>query len=326
LNADFIADGSIDSTSREFQVEQGVAIDEFGSAKGIFLSKFQPEPATNNEVKYYTLGSEALHILRKDKANQVRGISWLTRAIEPLRFLFEIQEAHYRKQLVSSALTAIIKNDMPTGSIAQQNLRREELSSLTPGAAVYLNPGESIEMPNVPAHASEFDDTTKLTLREAAAALGLFAEQLTQDWSQVNFSASKAARIEHYKLVDKWIWTMFVPQFLNPSFNVFKRHLQLKGIDPTGLQVEWNPPAREMLSPIDEVRANTEAIRSGQKTLPSVLREYGINPKKHLEEIAATNKELDALGLILDSDSRRTSNGQLVSPEALTKIEESQKS
>lgn len=325
VNADFIADASAEVESRDWQVEQGIGLDAMGIPRAILLSSHQPEPGQKNSVKAYALGTEALHVFRRDRAGQVRGVSWLYKAIDPLRMLVDLQETHLNKQVLGSALTAVIKTDYNSGSIEQNNTRREELSNLPAGASVYLNPGESIELPSIPSIASEFDSSTLLTLREAAAGLGLFAEQLTQDWSKVNFSASKSARIEHFKLVDQWQWSMLVPRFLNPSMEVFKRHCALKGIDTTGLEIDFNMPAREMISPEGEVRANTEAIQSGQKSLKSVLKEYGINPKKHFAEIAETNKQLDELGLIFTSDARRVGNGQLASADSIKAIQEAQK-
>lgn len=61
-----------------------------------------------------------------------------------------------------------------------------------------------------------------------------------------------------------------------------------------------------MIEPDKEALAYSRMIRNGVMTLGEALREQGRDPDEHLEEYAATNKKLDALGIVLDSDPRQT--------------------
>ena len=66
-----------------------------------------------------------------------------------------------------------------------------------------------------------------------------------------------------------------------------------------------------MISPDVEGLAYQRNIRTGIMSLPEAIRERGYDPDVLFEEIAASNKRLDALGLVLDSDARRmTQAGQ----------------
>lgn len=61
-----------------------------------------------------------------------------------------------------------------------------------------------------------------------------------------------------------------------------------------------------MLEPDKEGLAYQRLVRAGAMTIPQMLRELGYDPDAHLAEIAETNKKLDELGIVLDSDPRKT--------------------
>jgi capsid protein len=69
-----------------------------------------------------------------------------------------------------------------------------------------------------------------------------------------------------------------------------------------------------MIDPTAEGLAYQHNVRSGIMSLSEALRERGYNPKTVLAELASDFKELDRLGLILDSDPRNmTQAGQFQS-------------
>ena len=92
-----------------------------------------------------------------------------------------------------------------------------------------------------------------------------------------------------------------------------------------GVEVSWTPPARQMISPVDEVKATNDAIRSGLQTYPGALRELGFDPESHMKEIQKSNEMLDKMGIVLDSDPRKTGNQQLQSPDSLAQLNDESK-
>jgi capsid protein len=61
-----------------------------------------------------------------------------------------------------------------------------------------------------------------------------------------------------------------------------------------------------MIEPDKEGLAYQRLIRTGITTLSEVIRERGYDPETVWKEMAADNKRLDELGLVLDSDARNT--------------------
>ena len=62
-----------------------------------------------------------------------------------------------------------------------------------------------------------------------------------------------------------------------------------------------------MVDPIRELPPIIDAVRAGLMSLSEALREQGYNPETVLREIASDNALLDELGLVLDTDPRKTS-------------------
>jgi capsid protein len=144
-------------------------------------------------------------------------------------------------------------------------------------------------------------------LRKVAAGLDVPFEVLTGDYSQVNFSSGRMGWIEFQRSLDQWRWEMVVPLLCMPVWEWFAQAVTLgTGIGFSDISAQWTAPRREMIDPSKEIEATKNAIRSGLTTLPEAQRSMGYDPELVLAEYAETNKKLDKLGLVLDSDPRKT--------------------
>jgi capsid protein len=72
-----------------------------------------------------------------------------------------------------------------------------------------------------------------------------------------------------------------------------------------------------MIDPDKEALASTRMVRSGMRTPDDVVREQGFDPDVFWPEYAQSQKRLDELGIVLDTDARkRTQAGNDVTPKA----------
>lgn len=109
---------------------------------------------------------------------------------------------------------------------------------------------------------------------------------------------------------------MLIPQFCDPSFQHFLKWCTIvKGIDTAGASVEWVPPSWSMIDPDKEIAAFRNSIRSGLTSYKKAVREQGYDPEELMQEIADSNAELDALGIVLDSDPRKITQAGLLQVE-----------
>jgi capsid protein len=158
------------------------------------------------------------------------------------------------------------------------------------------------------------DGFTNRVLRKIAAAIGTTYEDLTGDYSQVNFSSARMSRMAHWANVYGWQWDLLIPQVCDPAWGWAMEAAAMAGIiSATGdlPTAEWTPQPMPMTEPDREARANVTMIRSGQKTLSQVIREQGGDPDLQLDEYAKDLAKLDAKGIWLDSDVRRVSQAGL---------------
>jgi capsid protein len=75
-----------------------------------------------------------------------------------------------------------------------------------------------------------------------------------------------------------------------------------------------------MIEPDKEGLAYMRLVRTGGMTFDEMIRELGGDPDLHWEEYAEQLKRLDDLGIVLDSDPRRTTQaGNPVPPQKPSK-------
>lgn len=317
LEADYISSGKIKNLPEGQSFVNGIVMDSHGRPVSYNLFNTHPgDGSVKSPSAELVPAKEIDHVFRSDRPGQNRGISWFAPVVQPLNMLNELQWTQLVRMKLGSAITAVVTQEPSQLSPELLTKQRQEDWALTPGDVKYINPGEKIEFPTIP-NTEGFESATRLTLREIAAGLGVTYEALANDLSTVNFSSGRLGDIQFRNNVDQWRWHMMIPRFCNPAFERFKRYCALNGVDAALATVEWTPPARQMIDPAAEVAATRDAIRSGFQSVPGALRELGLDPKKHLKEIAESNAMLDEFGLILDSDPRRISNQQLQSPDSL---------
>jgi capsid protein len=188
------------------------------------------------------------------------------------------------------------------------------IDSFEPGMIIPLQPGKSVTVANPPA-ANDHQAYSATSLRGVAAGLGVTYEDLTSDYSQVNFSSARMARIAHYGDVNDWRWNMLIPQFCAPAWDYMLQALILAGEDVEDSPAEWTPPPVPMIDPDKEGQSIMRMVRSGAMTPDEMVREQGYDPDLHWAEFAASMKRLDKLGIVIDSDPRHTTGqGQAQAP------------
>lgn len=324
LESDYLSTNRIKDIQEGHSYSNGIVIDSYGRPISYNLYDSHPGDGKLTTPSASLVDAAKIdHVFRRDRPGQNRGVSWFAPVVQSLNMLSELQWTQLVRMKLGSAITAVVTSEPSNLAPEILQAQRQEEWALSPGDVKYINPGEKIEFPTIP-NTEGYDSATRLSLREIAAGLGVTYEALANDLSTVNFSSGRLGDIQFRSNVDQWRWHMLIPRFCNPAFERFKKYCAIKGVDASLASVEWTPPARQMIDPTSEVSATRDALRSGLQTLPGALRELGLDPESHLNEISKTNALLDQLGLILDSDPRRISNQQLQSPESLAGIKADQ--
>jgi lambda family phage portal protein len=298
----------------------GVEFDAIGRRVAYWL--FDEHPGSSrviNPVSRRIDAREIIHAYDLERAGQDRGIPWLCAAIVKLKDFDEFEDGELMKHKIAALLAGFIENDLDAapvqvgaaGVAPGGSAGAPPVSVIEPGILQELKPGQKVSFTQPPSVTD--DGFSTRTLRYAAAAIGVTYEDLVGDYSQVNFSSARMSRLAHWGNVYDWQYNMVIPQVCDPVWGWAMTAAALVGLASADAppSAEWTPMPMPMTEPDKEARANVIRIRSGQATLPQVLREQGIDPDAFLEEYAAWNKKLDALGVWLDSDPRRVSQAGL---------------
>lgn len=302
LEPDFIDQSQEKKLPGGGAIVQGVEYDAQGGRVAYYL--FPEHPGSGNAVSSRRVPAEELiHVFRCDRAGQVRGVPWAAPVMVRMKDLDDFLDAMLVKMKISSCFTAFVSDmEVPIdGSSAAATLGEK----LEPGQIEILPAGKDIRFATPPGADGSEQFVTE-TMRMIAAAYGISFESLSNNYSTVNYSSGRMGWIEMARNIDCWRWQMLIPQFCQPVWGWFTQAAALAGQSYDGVTVQWSAPRREMIDPTKEIAASVNAVRGGLMSLSEAHRQSGYDSDALLEEIARDNEKLDKLGLILDSDARKT--------------------
>jgi len=276
----------------------GVEMDDAGAPIAYHMLKRHPgsidrtqamlwerEPAFGTKTKRRNV----VHLYRKHRPGQTRGIPYLSSVIETIKQLDRYTEAEVMAAVVSSMLTVFIKTEngedvspqFPSmvnnqGSSTGAAVSDEQVG-LGPGAIVDLGPGEDITsfMPNRPN--AGFDMFTQSVLRQIGIALELPFEVLIKHFT-ASYSASRAAVQDAWRFFKnrrQWI----ADGFCQPVYEAWMDEAVAIGrisapgyfdkpaIRKAYLQANWVGDQPMQIDPVKEIEAATKRLDVGVSTL-----------------------------------------------------------
>lgn len=302
-------------------IEMGVEFDLLGRRSAYWLFADHPGNAVGSVAgaSYRVPASEIAHVFQTERPGQSRGASWLATAIVPLKDLDEYEDAELVKQKIAACFAAFVTD--PDGSASPIAALESgttdsgvQVESFEPGMISHLPPGKAVTMANPPGVTN--DAFTIRNLRKIAAGLGVTYEDLTGDYSQVNFSSARMGRIVHQAYVRNWQSTVVIPQLCGAVWRWAMTAAAQAGDLDRVPPAEWTAPPLPMIEPDKEGLAYSRLVRNGVMTFSEMVREQGGDPDAHFAEYAADQKRLDALGIKLDSDVRAVSQAGLTQERA----------
>lgn len=306
-------------SSGQNQVINGIEYNSRGKAVAYWIYKNHPGDSssylTTESVKVDA--SEIIHVYRKDRAGQTVGVPWLTPALLRLHDFHEYENAQIVRQKIAACFAGFMRtpgNKDTFQRFKEKNDKEGFVEKIEPGMMELLPPGWDIVFSSPPRTADDYSDTSSLMLHGIAAGIGIPYEVLTGDLSQVNFSSARLGWIEFQKEIDIWREHLIKNNLIAKIWKVFLENVDLLDINTNGLKVTWIEPRRALLDPDKEIRATVSEIRAGLVPLSEAIRGMGRDPDDVLNEIAATNKKLTDMGIVLDTDPRVVSSAGISQP------------
>ena len=276
----------------------GVQFTKDGILEGYWIFENHPTDGTNfyNQISSVFVPKEdCIHIYEVLRSGQVRGIPTGVAAFIKLGDFSDYEDAQLLRQKIASCFVAFVSGDDETTT--------DPLERLEPGIIEHLKAGETITFGNPPP-AENYSEYSKKILQGIAAAYGITYEMLTMDYSNVNFSSGRMAKIDVSRSFRNLQYNMLVPQLCVPVWDWFMGAAIMAG--QTSVKVicsctDWTAPRVQQLDPTKETAARVLQIQAGLTTISECLREDGRDPEEFFEEYAQDLERLKGLGITVSS-------------------------
>lgn len=279
-----------------------------------------------------------VHDFDRDRASQHRGgAGVLTPVIMRLRMLAKYDTAELDAALVNAIFSAYIESPFDH-SMLQDMLGETDLSAYQSGRADFhderrlvingnkiptLYPGEKMGQVNPARPAGNFPEFESAVLRNAAGALGLSAQQMSNNWSDVNYSSARGAMLEAWKTLTRRR-TDFAIGYSQPIFACWLEEahevddLPLPAGAPEYYEARaaysaarWIGPPKGWIDPVAEMQGAFISLSMGLSTLQDEAADQGVDYEENLDQRQREQKDFEDRNLTMPAWS-----GQVVQPPA----------
>ncbi len=297
------------ATSHGGWIQQGIEFDRLGLRVAYWLFPHHPGAFSHTHGMNISIRVEhhdVLHIFDRQRPGQIRGVTWFAPAIVKLRDLDDYDDAELMRKKIEACFVAFVMGSDDADPLGDVDSDEAPVERFEPGMVEYLPPGKDIKF-GQPNSTAGYSDYMRVQLHAVASAVGLTYELLTGDLSQVNYSSIRAGLIEFRRRIKQLQTQLLIPALCQPVWQRFIQTAQAAGTLPPGdYWAQWTPPRFEAVDPIKDVQADILAVRAGLMTLKEAIARQGYDPSLVLKEISATFEELDELGIVLDTDPRKS--------------------
>lgn len=299
------------------RVIRGIELDDKGKPIAYWIYPEHPNSpyTTKNQTPERIPANEILHLYRKDRVGQSRGISWFAPIMAPMRDLSTYIDNELQASAVASCYTVFIKSDNPTGSLLTPegedtiDNNGNQLEHIEPGIITRLSKDEDVSFANPGRPNSAAEPWINLMLRGISAGTGTNYEAIAKDFSKTSYSSSRTSKLEDRPRIKRWqnhvvwhfcqpVWDEFMNAAARQGLDNFPSSTELlddrRGVSP----VEWQLPEQEWVDPAGEQTAAHDSISNYMSTYQDELGSRGRSWRSTFYQAAKEKKLRMRLGLL----------------------------
>lgn len=314
----------------------GIELSPGGRRVAYHLHREHPDEIISWTGGYSTiriLAKHILHIFEPQRCGQMRGEPELSSVVEAAYNIGNYNTSERIRKNAAACFCAFIYSeegeadnaDLPTIDAVNVddadtggNVTNNEdyVATLEPGLLQYLLPGQKVEFSNPVDVGGNYEAWMYRQLTELAAGADMLYEHITGDYKRVSYSAMKSAIIPQRRLwkskqenilvfqfcrpiIAKWLDILVLSEKISiPDYWENRRKYQ---------KIVWSFCGWDWLDPEKEAKGYKTLVRCGFETRDGVIGlRTNRSPSELDEEQQRTNARADSLGLIYDSDPRKT--------------------
>ncbi|WP_428427311.1 phage portal protein [Pararhizobium sp.] len=240
---------------------------------------------------------DILHLFIPESPTSERGVPWGAPVLDVIEQLKDYNSSELIKKQHQAKFTVFYSKPLDEEGAAFQGTEDDGddlvFQTVPAGGAVEVPEGYKVEFPAQPATDANYAAFARFNMSEVAVCLGLCVETITNDFAGINDRVYRAMMLEVGRFVLSVQHHMMIQQFCSPVWKRFVSAAILAGrwTPPEGarpeeyMRVEWMPPARGHIHPLQEVNAFISAVQNGFTSRSKVAAEMGYD----IEEIDLEN-------------------------------------
>lgn len=248
--------------------------------------------------------ADVCHVFAIETPGQIIGVPWLSCGMTVLKDLQEFNDAELVKQKVAACFTLFVHDFNGDGALdglgeaGEVDPLKNEV--LQPGTIQYLEQGKDISGFTPPTN-DGYEKYNRESLRAFAASLGLSYEQVSMDYSNVNFSSGRMGWVETSRNLAEWRNFMINPRLNSRIFGWWKDANLIAGNISAEQHSEswptWTAPRREMLDPVKETNGIVLQLKSGLISYQEAVRKMGYDSDDIINQNIEIKKIFEKHGL-----------------------------
>jgi lambda family phage portal protein len=306
--------GAVSAKGNEWRM--GVEIDRYGRpVQYAFLTRhpgdywFQGTPDRENRKHVFLPAKDVIHLFVPERPNQHRGVPWFSPVITDAHQLAGYEEAAVVRARSAASLMGFVTS--PEGELEADDVEGEQrISEFEPGVFKYLDPGQSVVVPDLKSPDAQYEDFVRAKTRRFASGFGCSYETLSRDFSETNYSSSRLSLLEdrdHWKVVQDYLIENFHMRVFREWLDVavLSGELALPDYELRPERYDspkWLARGWSWVDPLKEVKAYREMEAAGYLTKAQICAQLGGDLDENLQQIARERKAAAELGVQLDAD------------------------
>ena len=246
-----------------------------------------------------TSAENILHIFMPERPNQSRGYSPISSCLKELKMLHAYAEAELVASRVNASAMGFITTPSGDGYVGEDTAGDNFNPSMNveAGTIQQLPSGSDFKKFDTSHPTTAFDPFIKSILRQISAGLNISYNDLSNDYSSVNYSSIRQASLndrDYYKTIQQFV----INHFCKPVYERWLKMYLTLGDEqlsplPMSKYNKFNdtvfiPRAFDWIDPLKEMNANVVGLKAGVVSLQDVVSKTGRDVEEHFEQL---NKE-----------------------------------
>lgn len=307
-------------------IRQGIEFNAIGKRVAYWMYRSHPGDETWMDSRGIELvrvpAEQVIHLYRPLRAGQMRGLPRAQSVLVLIKTLDRVRDNVAERQAIQNLFAGwfIRPKDSANDSILEESkVGTDEdetpIAGLEPATMQELPEGWDVKFSTPPGAGNDYADFVRTEILAFCSRAGLPYEVLTGDLKDVSDRALKLILNEFRRTIESDQWLFMIPALCQGirgawfDAAVLSGRLQFPNYTDLRDQVTgtlWMPQGWPWSHPVQDVDAETKAVRAGFKARSGVVLQQGEDPEEVDRQQQRDNARADKLGLRYDSDSRQS--------------------